>query len=108
MKFLCICEGGNVRSVSLAFLLKSAGQDALAASARFTSPATLAMLWDWAEHVIVMSPEIVAMIPAAVLQGRRLAVVDVGPDRFGSAFHPELIGMLQPVVEDWLVRGWEL
>jgi len=31
MRFMCVCQGGNVRSVAMAIALKNAGQEALAA-----------------------------------------------------------------------------
>jgi hypothetical protein len=108
-KFLCICQGGTVRSSALAWLLKyNGGQDALAASAEKNSAATLRLLWKWADYVVFMSPEILQYMPPAVLKGKRYAIVDVGADRYGSPFHPELMGQLAPVVAEWQRRDWDI
>jgi hypothetical protein len=56
-----------------------------------------------------MSPEILQYFPPGVLhQDKPFSIVDVGPDRFGAAFHPDLLGMLAPVVDAWRERGWDL
>lgn len=108
-KFLCICQGGNVRSAGLAFILKyHGGQDAIAASTFSNSPETLTMLCDWADYIILMAQDVLATMPPGVLAKRRYALVDVGPDRYGSPFHPELQGMLMPVVQQWAANDWDL
>ena len=109
MKFLCVCEGGNVRSVALASILKMHGQqDAIAASARWNSVDTLTMLWQWADHVIVMAAEIFALLPPELSRQTKVSLVDVGPDVYGAAFHPALQGMLVPIVQSWQARQWDL
>lgn len=108
-RFLCICQGGNVRSVALAFLLKYMGeQDAIAASAEKNTEDTLTMLWDWADYVIVLAENVLPFLPKAVTTGRKFVMVDVGPDRWGTALHPELLGLLKPVVVRWQQQGWQL
>ena len=52
MKILCICEGGNVRSVSLAQHLKEIGHEAIAVGDKYTSNETYALLFKWADKVI--------------------------------------------------------
>lgn len=52
MKILCICKGGNVRSVALAQLLKNRGYDALAVGAQDNSQETLKMLEKWADKIV--------------------------------------------------------
>lgn len=105
-KFLTVCEGGNVRSVSLAFLLKNNGQDAVAASWRWNSPETLALLCEWADYVYVMQDEFKEKIPERFRD--KVGIADVGPDRFGNPLHPELIQILSPWVAQWEARDWEL
>jgi hypothetical protein len=100
LKILTVCEGGNVRSVSLAFVLKNhLGHDAVAASWRFNSEKTLEMLYEWAEKIIVMQPEFLQHIPH--LHRMKTTVCDVGQDRFGNAFHGELL----MIVMTWLVNN---
>jgi len=105
-KILTVCEGGNVRSVGLAYALKSNGQDAVAASWRFNTKETLAMLYRWADFIVVMQPEMMEHIPNRYKP--KLRCIDVGPDRFGSAFHPELQGIFQAHMLDWQARDFEL
>lgn len=52
MKVLCICEGGNVRSVALAQLIKEKGHDAIAIGIDHVSVETNDMLMIWADKVI--------------------------------------------------------
>lgn len=122
-KFLCICEGGNVRSVGLAYILKQIhGQDALAASWRFNSSATLRTLVEWADYIVLMQPKFGDLLGTRLVDdlgesqrgpylervGPKVRFVDVGEDRFGYAFHPELQGGLQPVVREWATKDFVL
>ena len=52
MKFLCICMGGNVRSVALAQKLKEMGHEAIAIGIDYTEKDTLLMLSKWADRII--------------------------------------------------------
>jgi predicted protein tyrosine phosphatase len=94
MKILTICQGGAVRSVGLARVLRDhdiAGRtnDAIAASWRWNSPQTLEFLGQWADLVVVMEPYMTDQIPASIRSKTR--VCDVGPDRYGNAQHPDLV-----------------
>jgi cephalosporin hydroxylase len=105
LKMLAICEGGNVRSVGLAYVLKDHGQDAVAAGWRFSSPETLAMLCAWADRIFVMQGEFADRVP---LEHRpKVVVADVGPDRYGTPFHPELIETFGAWVAGWVETGWD-
>lgn len=100
MKILTICQGGTVRSVCLARILKDKdvvgkSHDAIAASWQWNSAATMEMLGAWADLVVVMEPSMVDRIPQS-LRGKT-EVCDVGPDRFGNAINPELIKLCH----DW-------
>lgn len=55
MRVLCICNGGNVRSVAMAQHLKEQGHDAIAVGLDHASPETLDMLKNWAELEINMN-----------------------------------------------------
>lgn len=52
MKYLVICEGGNVRSVALAQLIKESGHEAIAIGMKYVSLETLDLLRDWADEEI--------------------------------------------------------
>src|SRR5574341_2025426 len=52
LKVLCVCNGGNVRSVALAEALKgSFGCEAISASTYWLSRETMKMLCDWADVI---------------------------------------------------------
>ena len=106
-KFLCICQGGNVRSVGMAFALKYSGhQDALAASWQTNTPETLKMLYDWANYIVLMQGEFHKYIPS--VYATKIRIVDVGPDKFGYAFHPDLQNFCQKVVKDWAEKEFNI
>lgn len=104
-KFLTICEGGVVRSVSMALVLKHHGQDAIAASWRWNTPFTFHMLGSWAYRIILMQPHFIDCIPDDLREKCR--VVDVGEDRYGSATNMELYQFLDAAARDWKQRDWE-
>jgi hypothetical protein len=105
-KFLCVCEGGVNRSVALAFVLKAIhGHDALATGWRWTSPETMQVLCQWADHIFVMQGEFREKIPADYRE--KVLVADVGPDVYGFPLNPTLQGVLQSWAKDWAERGWE-
>ena len=54
MKILCICQGGNVRSVAMAQHLKEKGHEAIAIGMDHTSKETYKMLIDWSDKIIDM------------------------------------------------------
>jgi len=98
VKILCLCEGGNVRSVACSYLLKYMhGQDALAASIAKNSAATLVMLCEWADKIIVVERMMKIMI-AHKFQSK-ISVYDVGPDRWGNAFHPQLLEFIEGLIQ---------
>jgi hypothetical protein len=89
MKYLVVCDGGNVRSHALAFELKWVHkQEAIAAGRIHLSPETMNMLSEWAERIILMQPHMIESIPEEY--HNKVTVVDVGPDRWGIYIHPEL------------------
>ncbi len=52
MKCLCVCNGGHVRSVTLARLLNKRGYECLVAGVdKDYSPETLLMLFNWADKI---------------------------------------------------------
>ncbi len=54
MKVLCICEGGNVRSVAMAQYLKENGHEAIAIGEKYTTDETFDMLSNWADKIMFM------------------------------------------------------
>lgn len=96
MKILCVCQRGNVRSASLAYILKDAfGHDAVAIGWQTAGPELQGMLFVWAERIVVMECYIAEKIP--IKYREKTYVCDVGPDVYGDVKHPSLIGK---------VTGW--
>lgn len=99
-KVLTMCAGGNVRSVGLKYLLKyKYGHESLACGQDSNSVETIEMLSNWADYIIVVTVDYVKFIPEKY-QGKLLCY-DIGVDRFGYAFHPELLGLFNKmIIED--------
>ena len=80
MKILCLCHQGNVRSVAMAYMLKSYyKQDAIAAGIDSNSRGTIEMLFNWMDFCIVMETSIVQKLNSFDAVEKCL-VCDVGPD----------------------------
>lgn len=94
MKILVMCQGGHVRSVALKYVLTyKYGHEALACGWESNSRETIEMLCAWADAIVIMQADMERHIPAHhhnTGTGRKLFCYDVGPDRFGNAFHPVL------------------
>lgn len=113
MKFLTICEGGMVRSVCCAIVLRTHQHDTLPASWRFTSAETMAMLMEWADYIVVMSQEISEKMlekhPELMAKyAAKVRLLDVGEDVWGDPYHPELFGIVEDVVCAWQMNGWQI
>lgn len=108
MKILTVCQGGTVRSVALARMLKDEdvrekysypgeAHDAIAASWQWNGHGTLLMLCAWADLIVVMEPKHQEHLPPSYRLGRVLSkkvkVCDVGPDHFGNCFNEDLMKM---------------
>ena len=92
MKILCVCEHGNVRSVALAYLLKTIyGYDVLACGVRETSDETKKMLWNWADKVIALQDGLLEQMPRTTEDFKKGYVLDVGDDIWHDPYAQELI-----------------
>lgn len=95
MKILTICEGGNVRSVGFARILKvylnhnaiALGGPAFRADYN-REPGT--MLSRWADQIIFMAEYIQKGIPIPEDCKHKVRVCEVGKDVYGDPFHPDL------------------
>lgn len=106
-KFLTMCEGGNVRSVALAYTLKHPfGQNALACGWRWNPMETRIMLFEWADYIILMQPQFRDHVPEAY--HHKCRCVDVGVDNYGTPMHPDLRRGLHEVVQQWHDMNWEI
>jgi predicted protein tyrosine phosphatase len=99
MKVLTICQGGQVRSVGLKYILTyKYNHEALACGVQSNTPDTISMLCGWADAIVILQKEFIQFVPAEHRNGK-LFCYDVGPDRFGYAFHPELQSMLDNMIQ---------
>ena len=102
MKFLCVCDGGNVRSAALAFVLHDLkGHEAIPVGRLRVSKETLNLLCAWADTIVIMQKHMEESIDPQFTG--KLRCVDVGPDRFGVAIHPEMFEMAKQGA-DWLLK----
>lgn len=89
-KILTICAGGCVRSVGLKYLLKyKYGHETLACGQDANSIATIDMLAKWADYVIVVTKDYLKFVHPEF--SNKTFCYEIGEDRFGYAFHPELL-----------------
>ena len=102
---LCVCAGGNTRSVTLATLLKFhfGGYDALACSITKNSRGTLEMLFDWADLVIAVDNFIFGELTDShkdILDSDKVMLVHIGKDRWGMSMHSELVPLACRLLEE--------
>lgn len=93
-KILVLCNQGNNRSVTIAHLIKYLGHDVIAAGLDTNSPATLAMLGDWADKIILTDG-------TQHLAGydHKTQLWDIGPDTYPRPFNKELLAKVRALVE---------
>ena len=90
---LTICQRGNVRSATLAVILKDwlGYKDVIALGVETTMPETLAMLMGQAMTVFVVGDEgLLSRIPHST----SVHFVDVGVDKWLQPMHPSLVSAL--------------
>jgi predicted protein tyrosine phosphatase len=93
-RFLCVCDGGNVRSYALAYVLHDLlGHEAIAVGRIRVTTETLALLCEWADTIVLMQPHMEDSVDAKFKA--KLRCVDVGPDRWGVYVNPELLEMVK-------------
>jgi hypothetical protein len=107
MKILCVCEGGNTRSVTLATLLKYnyGNHDAIAMSQGKNKGDTLRMLANWANLILAADSEIYTKLLQDLLaqkdgNERKVELADLGTDKWGMSMHPDLIPLATRVLEN--------
>jgi hypothetical protein len=93
-----MCQGGHVRSVAVKFLLHYVfgGHDVLACGWQSNTEETRKMLFEWADLVVIMDKDFSKFVPPEFR--KKLVCYHVGPDRFGSPFHPGLQKMLRGMI----------
>ena len=104
LKVVTMCQGGHVRSVGLKYLLRyKYGHDVIACGWEGNTEETRDLLFSWADYIVVMQASMVQHVPTKHHQrddqSRKLFCYDVGEDRYGNPFHPELQSALKGMIE---------
>jgi hypothetical protein len=106
-KIVCLCQGGNSRSVALAYLLKYHYKvDALACGWEKNEANTLIMLYEWADVICILQKEFIIYVPEK-FHGK-VDIFDVGPDVWFNGLHPDLLNKLQEMMVEKLEKKGEL
>jgi hypothetical protein len=89
VRYLIVCDGGNVRSHALAQSLKwTHNQEAIAIGRLYMSPETMEMLSAWAERIALVQEHMIESIPEAYHD--KVVVTDFGEDVWGMMLRPGL------------------
>lgn len=104
MKFLCICNHGNCRSYALARILKYSGHEAINIGIQFTTQNSLECFVNWADVTVILTEvqEYKEKIYMEVYK-ELCYEMDIGPDRWGNPFHPELHKILVKEAEKMFI-----
>jgi hypothetical protein len=106
-RFLTVCEGGAVRSVSLATVLRwDFQQDAVPLSAAKNGHEAVDLLCEWADYIILMQPTFETAIPKKF--AHKIRVLDVGPDIWFNPMDERLREIVGQAAEKWKQNGWVL
>lgn len=98
MKVLCLCSSGSVRSVTIAHILKHDFKiDALSAGLDTNLPDTLKMLYQWADHIIIVEPQMLKQVPQQYRD--KIILMDLGEDVWKRSLHPDLVKKIESKFE---------
>lgn len=100
-RFLVVCDGGNVRSHALAYILKwDYHQEAIAVGRIYMSDETMRVFSEWADVIVVVQPHMSESIPES--EHGKVVCWDMGTDKWGQDFKPGLLQSAQRGAE-WLM-----
>jgi predicted protein tyrosine phosphatase len=99
MKVVAMCQGGQVRSVGLKYILRyKYNHDVLACGFEGNTKPTRDMLFEWADKIVIMQAVMMKYIPEKFRN--KTICFDVGPDCFGNPFHPHLQLALESYIQE--------
>lgn len=114
-KVLCVCNGGNVRSVAAAELFKGTfGCEAIAASTYWLSMETMITLCNWADTIAPVEDHYGTNLPQpdktkweesimwSAQFAPKLKVLPIGPDIYGHKKFEELKVYAAELIRKWL------
>lgn len=104
MKVVTLCQGGNVRSVGLKYILSyKYRHDVIPCGWESNTAETRKMLFEWADKIVIMQPQMKQYVPEEFYKDKngeqKIFCYDVGEDVFGYAFHPKLQAALNQLIE---------
>jgi len=102
MKFVCMCQKGNCRSVVLAYLLKKMGHHAIAIGWKTVEPEIKKQLFEWADQIIVMREYIFRHVEEPYQ--KKTIVFNVGRDIYFKGHDETLIDMLKKYIKRYKIR----
>lgn len=95
---LCVCEHGNNRSVTMAWLLKYVEDfETLTAGLAYHTPETLKMLFEWADVITVPEEKLLALVPEEYKA--KVKFYNIGPDIYKRPHNPELLSIARKLME---------
>lgn len=107
MKFLTLCEGGAVRSVCLASVLRwEFGQDGVPLSGSKSGQDTVDMLSEWADYIVILWPPAAERI--LTKHAHKIRIFDIGPDVWKNSMHRDLLKIMLEKCEEWRLKEWKL
>lgn len=112
MRVLCVCNGGHVRSVTLARLIRKRGHEALVCgvNSSYTND-TLKLLFNWAETILIQKDSAAKLEKRMqidkdfgdavrwITHGKFDLRYDVGPDDWKVPQHPDLLKQMRMMVD---------
>lgn len=107
IKFLCVCEGGTVRSGALAWSLRyNFNQGRVLQASWLKSPQEdLDMLGAWADYIVVLQPRFADKF---VRFKEKIRVLDVGEDIWKNPLHADLQRIVSEQAQKWASTGWRI
>lgn len=87
-RILCVCDEGNNRSVHFGHPLKYWGNDVLTLGLNKNEADTQAMLFEWADVILLTAATQLAKVPWDCRP--KVLLLDVGEDHYPRPFNPTL------------------
>lgn len=95
---LCLCEHGNNRSVTMAWLLKYVSNfETLTAGLLYHTQETLEMLYQWADVITIPEERLIEKIPEH--HRGKVKSYPIGEDHFPRPFNQELLDLTKQLLE---------
>ena len=96
---LCVCEFGNNRSVTMAWLLKHVSNfETLACGLNYHTIETKKMLFEWADVIVVPQQELLAFIPEE--HKHKIKFYNIGEDIYPRPHNPELLRKAKKLMDE--------